>query len=175
MKITKKLLLFILLSTFFAFAQDKKPGSTAETATGKINGATITINYGSPSVRGREIWGGLVPFDKVWRAGANNATTFETDKDITVNGSKLPAGKYSFFIIPNKNESIIIFNKVADQRGAYKYEESKDQLRVKAKPQPLDTVVEKLTYTVNPNTVDVVWEKWKLSLVVLLIQIRCIS
>ncbi|HEX8577732.1 MAG TPA: DUF2911 domain-containing protein [Flavobacterium sp.] len=164
MKIKNKLLLFILaVSTSFVFAQDKKPASTAETATGKINGATITISYGSPSVKGREIWGSLVPFDKVWRAGANNATTFETDKDITVNGSKLPAGKYSFFIIPNKNESTIIFNKVPDQWGAYKYEESKDQLRIKVKPQPLDANVEKLTYTVNQNSVDVVWEKWKLS------------
>jgi hypothetical protein len=164
MKIKNKLLLFILaVSTSFVFAQDKKPASPAETATGKSNGATITINYGSPSVKGREIWGSLVPFDKVWRAGANNATTFETDKDITVNGSKLPAGKYSFFIIPNKTESTIIFNKVPDQWGAYKYEESKDQLRIKVKPQPLDNVVEKLTYTVNQNSVDVVWEKWKLS------------
>lgn len=61
------------------------------------------------------------------------------------------------------NESTIIFNKVPDQWGAYKYEESKDQLRVKVKPQPLDNIVEKLTYTVNQNSVDVVWEKWKLS------------
>lgn len=80
-----------------AFAQDtKKPASPPATATGKIKDATITIAYSSPSVKGRKIWGGLESYDKVWRAGANEATTFETDKNITVQGKPLPAGKYSF-------------------------------------------------------------------------------
>ncbi|MCJ7932495.1 MAG: DUF2911 domain-containing protein [Chryseobacterium sp.] len=102
-----------------AFAQDtKKPASPPATATGKIKDATITIAYSSPSVKGRTIWGGLEAYDKVWRAGANEATTFETDKDITVQGKKLPAGKYSFFLIPKKTEPGLRFSTKSPNNGA---------------------------------------------------------
>ena len=163
MKILKitSLVFFTLFAISFANAQEK-PKSPAEKATGTINGATIQINYGSPSVRDRKIWGELVPFNEVWRAGANEATTFETDKDLTIEGSKLPAGKYSFFIIPNKTEAVIIFNKEAKQWGAYKYQEKEDQLRVKVKPQTSNTKVEKLVYTINSNNVALSWDNWNI-------------
>ncbi|MDB0011133.1 DUF2911 domain-containing protein, partial [Flavobacteriales bacterium] len=112
------LLLIFIATTNFAVGQKAK-ASPKENVTGKINTATISIDYGSPSVKGRKIWGALVPFDKIWRAGANEATTFLTDKDIIVEGEKLPAGKYSLFIIPNEKKCIIIFNKKAKQWGAY--------------------------------------------------------
>jgi hypothetical protein len=156
--------LLVLLSFFMvsiANAQEK-PKSPPETATGTINGSTIQINYGSPSVKGRKIWGELVPFDKVWRAGANDATTFETSKDITIEGSKLPAGKYSFFVIPNEKECIIIFNTEAKQWGAYKYDEKKDQLRVKVKAKTASSSVEKLVYTINSNDVVLSWDNWNI-------------
>jgi hypothetical protein len=156
-----QLLVITLFMTTFINAQDK-PASPATIATGKINGATISINYSSPSVKGRVIWGELVPFDKVWRAGANDATTFETDKDLTIEGSKLPAGKYSFFVIPTNKECIIIFNKEAKQWGAYKYDEKQDQLRVTVKQQLSDTNTESLTYTINKNSVVLSWEKWNI-------------
>ncbi|MBB1194345.1 DUF2911 domain-containing protein [Flavobacterium sp. SOK18b] len=137
-----------------------KPTSSKETITGKIKDATITVDYGSPSMNGRKIWGELVPFDKIWRAGANDATTFETDKDITVEGSKLPAGKYSFFIIPNEKECTIIFNKVAKQWGAYKYKQEDDQLRVVVKTQVVRPITEKLTYQINANILSLKWDHW---------------
>lgn len=152
--------LLTMIVSVFANAQEKKVISPAETAKGKINGANITINYGSPSVRGRVIWGELVPYGQVWRAGANDATTFETDKEITVAGQKLPAGKYSFFIIPEKDNATIIFNTEAKQWGAYDYSEKKDQLRIKVKPQVKSDVTEKLLYTVNKDNVSLSWEKW---------------
>ena len=155
------LVFFSFFAISFANAQEK-PQSPPEIATGKINGATIQINYGSPSVRGRKIWGELVPFDKVWRAGANDATTFETDKDLTIEGSKLPAGKYSFFIIPNKEKSIIIFNKETKQWGAYKYNEKEDQLRVTVKQKVAESSTEKLVYKINPNDVVLSWETWNI-------------
>ena len=139
-----------------------KPTSSKETITGKIKDATITVDYGSPSVNGRKIWGELVPFDKIWRAGANDATTFETDKDLTIEGSKLPAGKYSFFIIPNDKECTIIFNKVAKQWGAYKYKQDEDQLRVVVKQQVVRTISEKLTYEINSNTFSLKWDNWSI-------------
>ena len=144
-----------------AFAQEaKKPASPAATATGKIKDANITIAYASPSVKDRKIWGDLVAYNKVWRAGANEATTFETDKDITVQGKKLPAGKYSFFLVPKESGTwTAVFNKESKQWGAYKYEESKDALRVDVKTKPLQAKQESLVYKVNSNGFTMDWDK----------------
>lgn len=161
MKLSKKKLLLLVMVFITAFVNaQEKPKSPPEKATGIVNGAKIEINYGSPSVRGRKIWGELVPFGEVWRAGANEATTFETDKAITIQGLILPAGKYSFFIIPNKDECVVIFNKEAKQWGAYKYNDKIDQLRVKVKPENADSFTEKLTYTINATNVELSWENW---------------
>lgn len=144
-----------------AVAQEtKKPASPAATATGKIKDANITIAYSSPSVKDREIWGDLVAYDKVWRAGANEATTFETDKDIAVQGKKLPKGKYSFFLIPKESGTwTAIFNKEPKQWGAYKYEESKDALRVDVKTKVLPAKQETLVYKVNSSGFTMDWDK----------------
>ena len=167
MGLQKKIHLCIiaLLMVTFVNAQDK-PASPPEVVTGKINDATISINYGSPSVKGRKIWGELVPFNKVWRAGANEATTFETNKEIMIEGSKLPAGKYSFFIIPNETESIIIFNNEAKQWGAYKYKDKYDQLRVTVKQQITSSPVEKLTYTITENGIVISWDNWNIPIAI---------
>lgn len=141
-------------------AQDKKVKSPQQTAKGTINGANITIDYSSPSVNGRTVWGELVPFGKVWRAGANDATTFETSKAIMIEGKELPAGKYSFFVIPEKDAATIIFNKESKQWGAYKYDESKDQIRVKVKPVKSSVKHERLMYAVNKNDVTLSWDMW---------------
>ncbi len=144
-----------------AFAQEaKKPASPPATATGKIKDANITIAYSSPSVKGRTIWGGLEAYNKVWRAGANEATTFETDKDITVQGKKLPKGKYSFFLIPKESGTwTAIFNKEAKQWGAYKYQEGQDALRVDVKTKALPSTQEALVYKINSNGFTMDWDK----------------
>ncbi len=164
MKATIKSLTFLLFAGFVSFsavAQEAKPkASPAATATGKVNGATITINYSSPAVKGRKIWGGLEAYDKVWRAGANDATTFETDKDIKVEGKSLPAGKYSFFLIPRENGTwTAIFNKEPKQWGAFKYEEAKDALRVEVKVKPLKETQERLVYNVHSKGFSLDWDK----------------
>lgn len=163
MGLQKKIqLLFIaLLIVTFVNAQNK-PASPAASVTGKINGVTISINYCSPSVKGRVIWGELVPYNKIWRAGANEATTFETDKDLTIEGSTLPAGKYSFFVIPNEKDCVIIFNKESKQWGAYKYNEKEDQLRVTVKQKMADSSTENLVYIINKNSIVLSWEKWNI-------------
>ncbi|WPO84108.1 DUF2911 domain-containing protein [Chryseobacterium sp. JJR-5R] len=123
---------------------------TQSNDTGKIKDANITIAYSSPSVKGRTIWGGLEAYGKVWRAGANEATTFETDKDLTVQGKKLPAGKYSFFLIPKESGTwTAIFNKEPKQWGVYKYAPSKDALRVDVKTKALPATQEALVYKIN--------------------------
>lgn len=156
-----QLVVISLFITIFAIAQSK-PASPSAVAVGKINGATISINYSSPAVKGRVIWGELVPFSKVWRAGANDATTFETDKDLTIEGSKLPSGKYSFFVIPNEKECILIFNKEAKQWGAYKYNEKEDQLRVTIKQEVVNSSSESLVYTIENNSIVLSWDTWKI-------------
>lgn len=158
----KTLLLFLTVFAAIAVNAQDKPKSPPEKVTGVINGATIQIDYGSPSVRGREIWGKLVPFNEVWRAGANDATTFETSKDLLIEGKTLPAGKYSFFVIPNKTESVIIFNKEVKQWGAYKYKEKEDQLRVTVKQQIANPAVEKLVYKINANDIVLSWDNWNI-------------
>jgi hypothetical protein len=161
MKLKAKIAVLFLavLSTTFAVAQEKKAASPATTATGTINGSTITINYSSPSVKGRTIWGELVPYGQVWRAGANDATTFQTSKAITVEGKKLAAGKYTFFVIPEKDgKATVIFNSQDKQWGAYKYDEKKDALRVSVKSKKSAKLNESLVYKVNKNNVTLSWE-----------------
>lgn len=149
----------MLFISLCASAQENKPlASPADSVSGKVGKANITIKYGSPSVRERKIWGSLVPYGQVWRAGANKATTFTTDKAIKVEGQTLAAGTYSFFTIPTESEWTIIFNKTADQWGAYKYDEKEDALRVKVKPVKAPAMSERLTYALNSNGITLTWE-----------------
>jgi tetratricopeptide (TPR) repeat protein len=96
----------------------------------------VTITYSRPGVKGREIWGGLVPYASVWRTGANAATTVQFTEDVLVEGQPLPAGTYSLHTIPGEKEWTLIFNKQADQWGSYSYDAAKDALRFKVTPMP---------------------------------------
>jgi len=159
MKATFLLYTGIVLSAS-VYAQTPQPRvSPPYSVTGKIGDATIVINYSSPSVKGRKIWGELVPFNTVWRAGANEATTFKTDKDIKVGEGLLPAGKYAFFVIPAKNgEWVAIFNNVTYQWGAFKYDDTKDQLRVNVNTIPLSERQEMLIYKIASNGFSLNWD-----------------
>jgi hypothetical protein len=95
----------------------------------------ITVDYSRPAVKGRAIWGGLVPYDKVWRTGANEATQITFNDDVTINGQPLPKGTYSLHTIPGKDSWTIIFNKTAKQWGSFNYKQEDDALRVTAKPE----------------------------------------
>ena len=113
----------------------------------------ITIKYSRPGVKARSIWGGLVPYDKVWRTGANEATTISFSDDVTINGQNLAKGTYSLHTIPGANEWTFIFNSVADQWGSYSYDAAKDVLRVKAKPERAE-FREWMTFEVPEMTTD---------------------
>ncbi len=151
--------LSMLLISTVSFSQ----ASPAATATGKIGEANITITYNGPSVKGRQIWGGLVPFDKVWRAGANQATIFMTDKDIKVGGKALPAGKYSLYALVGEKEWTIIFNSQTGQWGINRdgtttEDPAKDVIRVAVKPKKSDAMNERLVYTINNGGFVLSWE-----------------
>lgn len=155
------LTMLLTMMSVAAIAQQK--ASPAKSAEGTVKGSKITINYSSPAVKGRTIWGDLVPLGQVWRAGADDATTFETSKDIKIQGKKLPAGKYSFFIIPGETSSTFIFNKEAKQWGAYKYDQSKDALRVEVPSVQTSTLAENLAYEVKADSFEIRWEYRKAS------------
>ena len=116
----------------------------------KIGYAEVEINYGSPAIKNRQIWGHLVPYDKVWRAGANNATTIEFNNNVIINNQQLDSGKYSFFLIPKENDKwTVVFNKVSKQWGAFKYNKKEDALRFEVSPKQTKFKTESLSYTIN--------------------------
>jgi hypothetical protein len=155
---TFSVFLCAVLMSSIVMAQEK-PASPHVSVKGKVAGANISIRYGSPYVKGRKIWGGLVPYGKVYRTGADSATTFTTDKNIMVEGKALPAGKYSFFVIPlEKGKWTVIFNKTAEQWGAFKYDQAKDQLRVMVMPKA-NKMSESLTYVITKSGFSMDWDK----------------
>ncbi|MEM8895456.1 MAG: DUF2911 domain-containing protein [Bacteroidota bacterium] len=148
--------------TFLSFGQGR-PSPPAE-VTASVNRADVTINYSQPAVKGRTIWGDLVPYDAVWRTGANEATWIEVSKDVTIEGQKLEAGKYGLFTIPGKDEWTIIFNDTWQQWGAYEYDKSKDALRVTVKPESVSDSAERMTFSIaDDGVVDLRWDKLKVS------------
>ena len=144
-----KFLLFALaaMAAVAGIAQDKsnRPSPPAQVSE-NVNGTTVTIDYSQPSLKGRDFGSdGFIPYGKVWRNGANEATWIEVSDDVTINGESLPKGKYSFFVIPGESEWTLIFNSVWDQWGSYNYDESKDVLRVTASSSKVDAPTEKYT------------------------------
>jgi hypothetical protein len=168
---------FILVSFLFCLVtlpfskvsgQDDKstrPSPPAE-AHAQIGDKAISVNYSSPAVKGRTIWGDLVPYGKVWRTGANEATVFETSGDLVINGQKLPAGKYGLFTIPGEKEWTIIFNSVWEQWGAFKYDASKDVLRIKANPVKSGAFNERMKFEISDHVVTLLWEDLQVSFMV---------
>ncbi|MEQ8624144.1 MAG: DUF2911 domain-containing protein [Vicingaceae bacterium] len=164
-KINLLLIGFLILGGLQLSAQEDKSDrpSPPRTEEGKIGDAMVTIEYSSPSVKGREIFGGLEKFGKVWRAGANEATTIEFSQDVMINGEELPAGKYAFFVTPKKEgDWTIYFNTEAKQWGAYKKDDSKDALVTEASTSEIDNV-EMLTYTIEDNMIHLDWATTRLS------------
>ncbi|HKZ80952.1 MAG TPA: DUF2911 domain-containing protein [Pyrinomonadaceae bacterium] len=184
------LTVFFICSSSYAAAQTpvRLPRPSQKASVMQTIGVTdLTITYSRPGVKGRKIWGDppanmatgeatlddqnvrpkdmvIVPYGHLWRTGANEATTFAVTDDVLINGQKLPAGTYSLHTIPEKNEWTIIFNSDAGQWGSFNYDQKKDVLRVKVKPQMVADSQEWLLYSipaVTPNSAQVVirWEK----------------
>ena len=148
-----------------AQAAKKAPASPHDTVTASVGGKKVTITYGRPYMKGRKIYGGLVPFDKVWRTGADEATTFTTDGDLMLGSLHVPAGSYALFTIPGNEGWSVILNKVAKTWGAYDYEKNKaqDLGQAKAKTEKIASPVEQLTIAIEPGdgknaTLSIAWE-----------------
>ncbi|MEP0986350.1 DUF2911 domain-containing protein [Ekhidna sp.] len=153
-----------LIMVFSANAQKDKSKRKSPPAqvSQEIDGTKITIDYSKPSKKGRDIFGGLEAYGKVWRTGANESTWIELSSDVEVEGKKLAAGKYGLFTIPGEDEWTIIFNKKWDGWGAYEYKEADDVLRVKVKPSSTDGVVEVFSIDIEKSgDVIIAWDQTK--------------
>jgi DUF2911 family protein len=128
----------------------------------------ISVEYSSPAVKGRAIWGGLVPYDDLWRTGANAATKITFSKDVSVDGKPVPAGTYALFTIPGKTAWTVILNKNPNQGGTREYKKELDQLRFQARPTAIPHR-ERLTFVIADFTeqsaaIDLEWEKLRVSI-----------
>ena len=158
----------LLMATAVDAQQDKskRPSPPAQVSEKIKSGATITIDYSQPSLKGREIGSSVEPMkNQVWRMGANEATVFQTDKDVTINGQKLSAGKYSLFGLWDDKGYTLIFNKAYQIWGTqYNDHNSEDALRVAANVKTSDKVQEKLTYTIDKaGLVSLLWGNMHIS------------
>ncbi|MEZ4848178.1 MAG: DUF2911 domain-containing protein [Bacteroidia bacterium] len=148
---------------------EKKPSLSPHTsAMAMIGDAHVHIDYSSPRVRDRIIWGGLVAYDNVWVTGAHNATWIQTNKDLMINGNHLNAGKYAIFTIPGKEEWTVIINKNWEQHGKDEYDQADDVMRFTVIPELLEESKEELTFEVvdsgnNKGTISMTWEKVRIS------------
>jgi len=123
--------------------------SPAATVSQDLGAASVKIEYSSPAVKGRQIWGGLVPWDKLWRAGANNATVFTFSDPVKIAGKDVPAGSYAFFAVPGQKSWKLILNKNYKQWGDYSYKAEEDVVAFEVVPTALPVGQERLTYTLQ--------------------------
>ena len=163
MKSTTKTLMILIAALLVALPLAAQRGDDADRVSkngrteGEIDGVGVVLEYGRPNVKGRALWGELVPFDAVWRTGANEATTIELSADATINGEALPAGKYSMFTIPTEEGFTVIFNKVASQWGAFNYNADEDALRITVTPGTGEHV-EAMDFVIDDGSVTMRWE-----------------
>lgn len=156
----KSLSLFALCAAFFSvspvIAQQKPRISPSDTVSATIDGTAVKIVYSRPYTKDpktgepRKIWGGLVPFGKVWRTGANEATLLTTEKPIEIGGQTIPAGTYSLFTVPEENGGKLVINKQTGQWGT-KYDEKQDLVRVDLKKEPLNPAVHQFTMAIEKS------------------------
>lgn len=153
------LILAIISVASCSQAQDdksKRPSPPAELKT-SIDGLNIAINYSQPSLKGRAIGTEVAPYGQVWRTGANEATTFEVNRDVMIEGQPLKAGKYGLFTIPGEKEWVIIFNRQPQQWGAFRYDAAQDALRVTVKPEKTKQLTERMTFAYDTGSIALLW------------------
>lgn len=174
----KKIALTLLLASGLIFSAQQAdaqiklpPASSTQFILQDLGISQVSVVYQRPNMKGRTIFGDLVPYDQIWRTGANNATNITFQSDVKIEGQNLEAGTYALFTIPGKEEWTIIFNKNAKQWGAYTYDKADDVLRVKVKPRALTNPIETFTIAfeeVNDQNLKacLLWEKTKVSFLI---------
>lgn len=138
------------------------PGSPHETVTANVGGAKVSIEYGRPYMRGRKIVGGLVPYGRVWRTGADAATTLTTDAPLVIGGAAVPAGKVTLYTLPGAQGWKLIINKQTGQWGT-EYNEAQDLARVDLATKTLTAPVDQFTISIADGQLKLAWELTELS------------
>lgn len=151
-----------------AVVQDTTRKSIPRETHAQIGTAHLTIKYHAPAVRGRTIWGGLVPYGEVWVTGAHNATSVETSAALTIAGKELPAGRYAFFTVPGKENWTIIFNRNWDQHLADEYDAKDDVVAIEVQPEVSPKTQERLNYSIiqrseSAGAISLAWERVRVS------------
>jgi hypothetical protein len=136
--------------------------SVRDTVRANVGGADVWVDYGRPLKRGREIFGNVVPWNSVWRTGANAATQLNTSADLVVGGASVPAGKYTLWTLPTPTGWKVIINKQTGQWGT-EYDASQDLVRVDAKVETLATPVEQMAIGIDSGALSVAWDRTKVS------------
>jgi len=154
----KKSILTLIIAFVAAFTTMAQMASPAATAEGTIDGVKIKIAYSQPSARGRKMIGGVDPYGKVWRTGANETTSIEFSAPVKIEGKSVAAGKYALFTIPGENEWVIIINTGYGKMGAYDYKESEDVIRATVKPTKTSAFVETFNIAVEKTQIVMKWE-----------------
>lgn len=168
---TMRSFLFLLIPFFFAVqvqAQELPQPSPKAKVEQRVGLTDVTIKYSSPGVKGREIFGGLVPYDEVWRTGANKITTISFSTDVKIQGKDVPAGKYSFLTIPSQGKWTLILNKNTELWGTRNYEKKDDLFRIKVEPKDVAESRERMTFLVsdfdeNSGRIDLEWDQTRVS------------
>lgn len=143
---------------YAGLAQDKsKRPSPPASAEGTIDGVKIKVDYSAPSAKGRKMLGGIEPYGKVWRTGANETTSIEFSAPVKIEGKDVPKGKYGLYTLPGENEWVIIINKDI-KWGAFDYTDKADVIRVTVKPSKTDSFVETFAIGVDKDQVTIKWE-----------------
>ena len=151
--------LLVALPILAERGDDSERSSKNGMTKGAIGGVEVAVEFGRPNVKGRTIWGDLVPYGEVWRTGADEATTITFGGDVMIEGRKLAAGTYALFTIPGESEWTFIFNKVAKQWGAFKHDKAEDALRVSVTPSAAADHVESMAFVIDGSSVVLRWEK----------------
>ena len=150
--------LFSILMVSSLSAQEKR-ASPLMNVKADVDGLGVSIQYGQPAKKGRVIFGELVPYGKIWRTGANEASVIEFSANAMVNGEKVKAGKYALFTIPGEKEWTIILNEVWNQWGAYNYDISKDVASFKVPAEQMKDVTENFTISISEDgNVTISWD-----------------
>lgn len=157
--------LTLALATSVVSMSAQPPGSPHETVTGIVDGAKVSIIYGRPYIRGRKIIGGLVPYGRVWRTGADESTTLTTDAPLVIGGAAVPAGKVSLYTLPSPSGWKLIINKQTGQWGT-EYNEAQDLARVDMTSKALTAPVDQFTIKIEGGQIKLAWELTELSVAV---------
>jgi hypothetical protein len=163
----------VLMASLAVVAQQDKAQRPSPPGTAQVSfadGKKVTINYSRPFAKGRKIYGGLVPYGKVWRTGANEATSLSTDTDLVIGGTTVPAGNYTLYTVPAEGSWKLIINKQTGQWGT-EYEQGQDLARVDMQTSTLPKAVEQFTISLEKTggdsaTLNLDWENTRASVAI---------